>query len=498
MASINKIKDQLRKLRIYLSFIISIIALSLMFPGEGKFQYEFQKGKPWLHETLVAPFDFPIYKTDEVLAQERDSLAGEIHPFYRLDTLILTRQLRQFEEQVFPEAKDDFFSAAGISPESTAPGSNIPADSLLKLYKQQIISVMTEIYESGVMETALRNVDTENPDQVVNIIQNQFVEERSASRVFTLKTSYEFFNTELERIGLKLQKGAAGSRLFTTYIEPIDLIEANLSYDEETTRRMLENKMNEISLSEGMIQSGEKIIAVGEPVNDFKFQIIQSLKKEYESNPNVKRNYNAIFVGRLLLVAVAFIVLYLFLLHFRPEVLQSGTKTFFILMLVFLIAFLSSLSIKSGTLNIYVVPFVILPIIIKTFYDARIALFVHLITVLLIGFWAPNGFEFVFMNFIAGVVAIFSLRNLYRRRVLFFSAILTFVSYSIVYTGISILQEGRIQDVEYLNYAWFAGNSLLVLASYPLIYIFERIFGFISDATMPETDLEYRQLLVNV
>ncbi|MGC9341702.1 MAG: HD family phosphohydrolase, partial [Bacteroidales bacterium] len=303
---------------------------------------------------------------------------------------------------------------------------------------------------------------------------------------FTQKSGYEYFTSELEKIAQQIQPGVQGNNLLTHYIEAVELVEPNLSYDESTSQRMLEALNSELSLTEGMVQSGEKIIGIGEPVNDEKFRIIQSLRREYERNTTLQRNYDLIFGGQITLIALAFIVLYLFLLHFRKEVLQSGKKTIFILIQVVLFSFVASLAIKSNSLNIYVIPFVILPIIIKTFYDARIALFVHIITILLIGFWAPNGFEFVYINFIAGVVTIFTLRNLYRRGVLFVSAIFALLSYSLVFTGISLVQEGGFQNIEYLNYAWFAGNALLVLASYPLIYIFEKLFGFISDATLVE------------
>jgi hypothetical protein len=486
MSAFDKFREGLKKWRIYFIFLISIAALSAMFPREGKFRYEFQKGRPWMHQTLVAPFDFPIYKADQVIEAERDSLLKEFRPYFRLDTLVMENQLESFGNSIFPQAKNDFYSEVDLRNSNAMPGSSLSGDSLLNLYFARISNIIKQIYESGIIDDPVQLENIENSDQLLNIIQNQVVEERSVSEIYTQKSAYEHFSRELEMLGSELQPRISGNRLFVNYIDPIELLESNLSYDATTSDRMMKNITSELSLTEGMVQSGEKIIAIGEPVNENKFRIIQSLKKEYESNPNVQRNYDIILLGRILLVSLAFIVLYLFLLHFRKEVLQSGTKTFFILMLVVLISFLASLAVKSNTLNIYVIPFVILPIIIKTFYDARIALFVHLITILLIGFWAPNGFEFIYMNFIAGVITIFTLRNLYRRGVLFISAIFAFLSYSLVFTGISILQEGRIQNIDPINYAWFAGNALLVLASYPLIYIFEKLFGFISDATLVE------------
>jgi hypothetical protein len=241
-----------------------------------------------------------------------------------------------------------------------------------------------------------------------------------------------------------------------------------------------------MSVTQGMMQAGEKIIALGELVNDDKFQILQSLRLEYETNPSVSRNYNLIILGQILLVTFSFFVLYLFLMNYRKEVLSHPEKTFFIVMLIMIIASLAALTINNERISLYVVPIVIVPIILKTFYDTRIAIFVHTITILIIGFWAPNGFEFVFMNFIAGVITIYALRDMFRRGILFISAVFTFIAYSLVYTAMGLMQEGRFENLDLVNYAWFGGNALLVLTTYPLIYIFERIFGFLSDATLIE------------
>lgn len=486
MSKFDKIKAALKKWKIYFFFLLAIAAVTAVFPRQAKFRYEFQKGKPWLHETLVAPFDFPIYKPEDVVQAEKDSLNQNFQPYFRRDTSILVQKLSFFRNENFPQVSTEFIASLDRRGIESVPGNSLPLDSVLESYFNAINALIQDIYSAGIVDDPVRLENLKDDEKIVNIIQNQVVEEVPGKTIFTQKSGYEYFTSELEKIAQQIQPGVQGNNLLTHYIEAVELVEPNLSYDESTSQRMLEAMNSELSLTEGMVQSGEKIIGIGEPVNDEKFRIIQSLRREYERNTTLQRNYDLIFGGQITLIALAFIVLYLFLLHFRKEVLQSGKKTIFILIQVVLFSFVASLAIKSNSLNIYVIPFVILPIIIKTFYDARIALFVHLITILLIGFWAPNGFEFVYINFIAGVVTIFTLRNLYRRGVLFVSAIFALLSYSLVFTGISLVQEGRFQNIEYLNYAWFAGNALLVLASYPLIYIFEKLFGFISDATLVE------------
>ncbi len=476
-----------KSIRIILIFLAGTAVILALFPRGGKFRYEFQKGKPWMHEVLVAPFDFPIYKPEEEVEAEKDSILKDFEPYFRYDSSVVREQVNRLEEMI-RKRWHDYAESAGSqgllhNNRFVQKGS---VDSLREAYARSMRKMLVNVYRSGIVQDPVQLENVQNRESSINVIMGQMVEVRQVSTVFTQKSAYEFLKSEFSDAGAVIQPNVQKENRFIERIDPGDLIEPDLFYDEATSNRVKQSLINEISLTEGMVQAGEKIIGLGEPVNDQKYQILQSLKREYETNPGVSRNYNLIFAGQILLVAFSFLVLYLFLFHFRREILGSGVKTFFIIMLVVIMASLATLTIRTQALSLYVVPFVILPVIMKTFYDARIALFVHLITILLIGFWAPNGFEFVFMNFIAGVVVIFTLRNLYRRGILFVSAVFALISYSLVYTGMGLIQEGSIHNLEWKNYAWFAGNSLLVLASYPLIYIFERIFGFISDATLVE------------
>jgi len=485
-----------KSIQILLIFLAGTAAIIALFPRGGKFRYEFQKGKPWMHEVLVAPFDFPIYKPDAVIQAEKDSVLKDFEPYFQYDSSVLIREKSRLEVLI-SSAWVDYLKEAeskGMLRSNQVVRQHSP-DSLEALYRRSMDEILERLYKRGIVQDPVQLENVHNRESSVNVIMGQVVNERQVSTLFTQKSAYEFLKSEFTGIGGIYQPNVKPEDRFIAQIDPGDLIEPDLFYDEETSNRVKESLVNEISLTQGMVQAGEKIIALGEPVNDQKYQILQSLKREYETNPGVARNYNLIFAGQILLVAFAFLVLYLFLFHFRKEILNSGLKTFFIIMLVVLMASLATLTIRTQSLSLYVVPFVILPVIMKTFYDARIALFVHLITILLIGFWAPNGFEFIFMNFIAGVVTIFTLRNLYRRGILFVSAVFALISYSLVYTGMGLIQEGSIENLEWKNYAWFAGNALMVLTSYPLIYIFEKLFGFISDATLVELSDTNQSLL---
>ena len=189
----------------------------------------------------------------------------------------------------------------------------------------------------------------------------------------------------------------------------------NITYDQNTSEAVRNDLLTNISLTKGMVQSGEKIISQGEIIDHRLHRILESLKYESENRLGTGYFSEIILLGQIIFVVACIGVLFLFLLNFRSEILKHSLKTSFILMLVLMIVIVSRFTISF----LYIIPFALIPIIIKTFYDARLALFIHIVTVLLVGFFAPNGFEFIFLSFIAGIVAIFSLTNLYRRGKLF-------------------------------------------------------------------------------
>ncbi len=201
-------------------------------------------------------------------------------------------------------------------------------------------------------------------------------------------------------------------------------------------------------------------------------------------------------LGTLIMVSSCYLVLYLFLSHFRSEILDVTRKTFFIIFVILAFVGLTRFVIDLPDRNIlYLIPFALIPIIIRTFYDARLALFILLVTIMLAGLIVPDQFIFVFSSFIAGVVAIFSLSNIYRRGRLFFSALMVFICYSVLYTGISLMQNGTFTDFNWSEYKWFLGNGILVLISYPLIFLFEKNFYFLSFTTLLELS-DYNQPLL--
>ncbi|KPK84566.1 MAG: hypothetical protein AMS27_09540 [Bacteroides sp. SM23_62_1] len=462
-------------------FALSGLIIILLFPWHGKFRYEYQKGKPWQHDEYIAPFDFPIYKYDNEITAERDSILRGFKPYFRFDQIIVDNQLGRFnvsfdnQWQVLIQANLD---AAGN--ESIKQYDTIKKRQYLD-FAQGVIKF---VFTKGIVQNDEILNRVNNPDQTIVIIKDQYAEERDLSEIFTPRSAYEYVINKVDAIADSIPDKV--DREFFRSMNINEFLIPNLIYDEETSNRARAEMIGQLSLTKGMIQSGERIISRGELVTEEKFRILESLKTEYEMNLGLSDRINVNTLGKILLAVISMVVLYLFLYNFRPAILQNHRHTTFVLLMILLTATLSSFIVRYGVFSIYILPFAIVPIIVRTFFDSRLAMFVHLLTILIIGFWAPNGFEFVFLNIIAGIVAIFSLTNSYRRGILFQTAVIMVITYSTVYFAFSVIQEGKLANIDYKSFLWFGGNGLLVLTSYPLIFIFEKTFGFLSESTLFE------------
>ncbi|MFP4526368.1 MAG: HD family phosphohydrolase [Bacteroidales bacterium] len=468
-------------------FIITIIVLVLLFPKEGKFKYEYNKGKPWRHETLMAPFDFPIYKSQKQLKEEKDSITKKSKPYFAYDSSAVETQVSLFEEK-YKEQQEEFIKSYAES-NNTEQWQINRINNLLDDYKSYIVQLLKKVYKKGIIATEA-NVSLDDHNEIV-ILKNNIAEETPISNLYKQKDAYKFVLERSEAYADTLYKKTnIQNSDILSYINNYSLyqfVKPNITYDEETTERVRKSKLEDLSVTRGMVQAGERIVSKGEVVDGETYQIIESLRREYEQKLGSSTQRDSlIWVGHIMFVFAGIFVLYLFLFHFRNEILQNSLKSTFILFLILLLAGISSLTIRLNPDLVYLIPFAILAIIIRSFYDARLALFIHIITVLLVGFYAPSSFNFIFLNFIAGIVAIFSLTSLSRRGKLFLSATLVILSYAFVYFGIAITQEGNLQNINWMNFAYFGINGAIVLSSYPLIYVFEKIFGFVSDVTLME------------
>lgn len=484
----NSFQKNYDRISVVSLFLITTLLILYLLPREGKFRYEFQRGRPWMHETLIAPFNFPIYKTDAELNAEQDSITAEFREYFQYNSRVYDSVIISYFD--YFEARWDAFliSQYEITEEETDnfEERNPNLKSLRDRFVSFSTSMFRHVYERGIIAPGEVSDKILTTGQSIILVRNNIGERTSSDGLYRQVSAYEHVTAN---VNVWLNENLTDSPIyisnffnsmeFNIYIIP------NVYYDESMSNRVRQSLLDNISIARGMVQSGERIVSRGELITNDVFQILESLRREYESRLR-GANLNMILLGQFILVLSLIITLYLFLFHFRREILSNIRKTLFILFLLFFMVFTSIMFIRFSMINFYIVPFAIVPIIIRTFYDERLALFVHTIILLLVGFFAPNSFEFVFLNFVIGIVAIFSLTNLYRRSKLFLTAVIIILSYSFLYFGIAITQERSLETIEWMNFAWFGGNGLLVLTTYPLLYIFEKTFGFISDATLME------------
>jgi len=482
---INWITDNFERIYIVLLFALSFVIVAYLFPGEGTFRYEFQKGQPWLHEDLIAPFDFAIYKLDDDLAKEKDDVRKNFKPYFNYNEEIGKQEIKQFEK-TFKKQWDSYLEEkkeALSNPLLRKKFVRYNADSVWMLFRLTK-KLMKHIYTNGIIEFEEDYVVENQKPFAIEVIKNKIAHETEYSKIFTLKSAYLYI---IEGLHAYKKEGATNRNI--DFIENLHLnkfIEPNLFYDKETSEKVLNEELNSISLTRGIVHQGERIISKGEVVDEDKYRVLESLRSAYVSSLKTTANRSLLIFGRMIIVFFSFLILYLFLVRFRSHVLESRRKTLFILLMIVAAVAVSKIVHDISVLNIYIIPFVILPLLINTFYDSRLALFIHFVTIIIVAFFAPNSFEFVLLQFIAGIVSIIGLKSIQKRSQFVNSAMLAVLSYLFVYFGVSIYQEGNINSINWVNFAWFAGNGVLLLLSYPLVYVFERIFGFLSDMTLLE------------
>lgn len=466
-----------------LIFTIALGLLSIIYPNIGNFRYEYQKGKPWMHETLIAPFDFAIHKTEAELNENRDSLLANYSPYYQYKPEILKNIQNEFnsnfEKKWMTYILSEEFSSLGYKESKIF----IEKKRLL-LYFQDIIS---GIYNIGIIEDS--NTKQELPIKI-NRSVNNVSEKIETKSLYTPKIAYEYISKRLKSDFKNKSYHILFQNLnLDTYLYP------NLLYNEDMSEKVKSSMLSGISLTKGMVKSGTRIALIGDVIDDKTFRILESLKHEYESILGSSQSHYLIMGGQSLLILACLILIFLYLRNFRPKILEDNKKLSFILLLIVLFVSFSSLVNKFPNINIYLIPFVLIPVVLRTLLDSRTALFIYVISLLLCGFLAPNSFEFLFLQLSAGIMAIYSLPQLESRGQLVITAIITFFTYSIIYFAFAITQEGSIQEIEWKNFMWFAINGLLLTFSYSLIYIFEKLFGFISDVTLLELSNQNHPIL---
>jgi putative nucleotidyltransferase with HDIG domain len=460
---LNFLRNRHEPVQRALLFVVAGLLIVWMLPKEGKFKYEYQKGKPWMHEDLIAPFDFAINKPFEEVELQRKLVDDKAGIYVSIDRSIIKEKNAELAEQLYDQMDLDTSKTRHR-----------------KKYNQHLEiaqRLLGELFRKGILQRH-QAIDNMGEDQKLFLLNGNNATEIDVNDLHSVNSAYEFLQARLGDED-QLEKDI----LIGTLTE---LLEQNVSYDKETTQRLGAQEMSEVSTTRGMIAQAQSIIKRGDLVDDDRYQILESLRQETEKQLGSKESYLLLILGQLILVSVCLVSLFLFLVKYRANLAANNSNVMFILIMILMLVLGVSIIRKFPSLNVYVIPFCLLPVIIRNFFDSRIALFTYLISLIIVGYEVPNGYEFLFLQLIAGIIVLFTLINLSSRGQLFKSMVIVMGTYSLCYFSMAIMQEGSIQEVDARMFIWFAGSVGLTLFAYPLIYIFEKMFGMVSDVTMLE------------
>ena len=443
--------------------IVTVGLIVWSLPSDTNNTFKVEKGKPWNYADLRAPFDFPILKTDEAVKEERDSLLKQYEPYFNLNKTVEATQIRQF-------VKDYNQGIPGISND----------------YISIIANRLHDIYHKGVMSTtdyALVNKDT---TRMIRIVSGKTAVSERISKVYSTVSAYEqlFLDPELDSHREILQKCNLND-----YIAP------NLSYDKERSEASLSDLNNSIPLASGLCQRGQKIIDRGDIVDNNTYNILTSYQKELERRDKNDQQISVTIMGQILYVTILVICLMIYLTLFRNDYFEKIRSIAMLFTLVILFSVISSVMVSNNVLHVYIIPFAMVPIFIRVFMDSRTAFMTHVIIILICASALVRPLEFVAVETVAGLVAIFALRELSSRSQLFWTAVLVTLSASLTNLALDWIQNDNISKINYSEYNYLLVNGLFLFCSYPLLYIIEKASGFTSNITLIELSDMNKELL---
>ena len=438
-------------------FVFTCLFIVYFFPTKGQFKYEFSKGQAWEYENLYAPFDFAILKSEKELLLERVQLKKEIPTYFNQNTAV--------EQQAKVQYAQKFSSHFTYPVNSTR----------YKSYFEFGLNIIQEIYSTGVLPL---NYNHEGGDRV-GLIKDHAETELNFDQLLKPAELSRFLDQKLSSTSYVRFKNEYYKLLF-------EVIEPNLAYDERFNEQLLESAYSKLAISRDLIVMGSILISKGELVDETNFQELESLKLQYDTRLYTDANIYWILVGYVILVGLTLLMLFLFIYKYRPIIFNNNTKLTFIFFNVMLVVVSTITVLNFDSSFLYIVPICILPLILKAFFDARVGLFVHVLTVLLLGFIVPNSFEYIFLQIMAGIVTVLSVSELYKRANLFISVGQIIFIYLIGYFAFFVIHEGGIDGISFTIIGLFVLNGVFTLFVQPLIYLFEKLFNLVSDVSLLE------------
>jgi putative nucleotidyltransferase with HDIG domain len=440
---------------------LCVFIITIFLPKQVRFRFEYEKGKTWMQKDLYSPYNYAIQKTSEEIEEDKNEVLNSVLPVYQYDSEISPKSIEAFNSE---------FESKWIS---------IGIDNNLKERYQALGNIILQkVYEKGIINPVLK-YQRNGLNYNLSLINKNISTQLNTADVFNINSAAQFVKQQIKS-DFQIRNPDWLIKLITNHLK------ANYVYNEILTEKLENDALNNISTTRGMVQKGELVIANGTMVNTGTYQKLESLRGAYEEDAKVAGDKRLIFLGQLLLVGLIISILMVFLYLFRKDIYADNRQISLILLVITGMLLTLSWAIRIKVPSVYYIPFCIVPIIIRILFDTRLAKNIHLLVVLIAGFFVPNSFEFAFLQITAGMVAIYSIKNLIKREQFLISALLILLNYFIVFLGISLIRDGSIQEIEWINFVPFVFSVLLSLLAYPLIYAFERMFGITSDVTLME------------
>jgi cyclic-di-AMP phosphodiesterase PgpH len=439
-----------------LIFIATVSVIVYFLPNEGKFNYQFDINKPWKYGLLQASFDFPIYKNDIQVQKEQDSILADYQPYFQID--------KEAEKNVLSKLREDYNKTLRHS----LPGTD---------YVRYIERTLKALYEDGIIAgNDLKRME-EDSIIAIRLVDKNVAPSRFIDQLYTVKEAYEYLlNADTTHYKKKILQQCN----LNDYITP------NLVYDEEKSEAAQKDLLSNISWANGFVLNGQKIIDRGEIVDEQTYNILESLRKEWEKRSDSVQEKRLTLAGQILYVGIFLFCFMAYLELFRADYYErKGTLTLLFALIVFF-PVLSSIMVEQNLSSIYVVPFAMIPIIVRVFLDSRTAFMAHVTIILLCSITLRFPHEFILLQVVAGMVAIYSLRELSQRSQLLRTALVVFISYALLYFAFELIHEDDLTKLNTRMYIYFMINGILLLFAYPLLFLLEKIFGFTSDVTLVE------------
>lgn len=433
--------------------------------NEGR-MYRYDVGKPWMYGSVIAKFDFPIYKTDEAIKHEQDSLLKHFQPYYSLNPLIEKKQVERFLHDY----------EQGIT-------------GLPKEYVGIVAKQMQEIYQMGIINTNEYNNIFKDSTSMIRFVSGKNAKSLKVSSFYSTIAAYEhiFANEKL-----------AAQRAILSRCNLNNYIEANIVYDKEKSDAEKNDLLSSIPLASGMVMSGQKIIDRGEIVNDYTCRVLNSFDKEMKRRSSTQDEIMTTFIGQILFVLILVMMFTSYLTLFRKDYFEKPRSLTMLYTMITLFPILVSMMMKHNFFSVYIIPFAMAAIFVRVFMDSRTAFITHVTMILICAAAVKYQYEFIIVQLASGLVAIYSLRELSKRSQIFITAILVTISSCIVYLALQLMQDNQVFNIDPSMYTYFIINGIFLLLSYPMMYLIEKMFGFISNVTLFELSNTNKGLLRNL